>query len=476
MAQYQTFPDAEGASRTLDKLKALKLPVLEGRSFLDIGCNEGFFCGFAAFLGAARVVGVDRSPLFVGRAKARFPDCEFLQQDWDHLPQGQFDVILLASALHYADDQPALIRRLVERLSPDGVLVLELGIVSGPASDWVAVDRGIDTRLFPTMPKLRELLADYAWKWMGPSVDQAGDPVARHVVHISRRRPLAYLLMQPPGYGKSSIASRLFDAAGVRVVSGDQSIAAIAKGQLEVSTALRDTIADDYSPFRLDQVIARVFERGHGGDLVDAWVRMAGPCDFALDMFVPAEHQPLVAERLSQCGYLPVVLGWERVGPAPMSAAALAEQADLFCASLRGNEPDDDETDGERGFVDDVGVADGKLRLRGWAVDAQGRPPEILSVRVNGRDYHVPSFEVQARPDVQRHLQLSHAQAGYAFVLDVPGLERMSDIGPDFAVTSRTGRRLRLTSRVRQMLRTSRTRAGMSATGPESKPPGLGQR
>ena len=476
MAQYQTFPDAEGASRTLDKLKALKLPVLEGRSFLDVGCNEGFFCGFAAFLGAARVVGVDRSSLFIGRARARFPACEFLQQDWDHLPEGQFDVILLASALHYADDQPALIRRLVERLSPDGTLVLELGVVSDPASDWVSVDRGIDTRLFPTMPKLREILADYAWKWMGPSVDQAGDPIARQVVHISRRRPLAYLLMEPPGYGKSSIASRLFEPAGVRVVSGDQSIAAIAKAQLEAPAALHGAISEDYSPFRLDQVIARVFERGLGGDLVDVWTRIAGPGDFALDMFIPLEHQPLVTRQLAQRGYLPVVMGWERVGPAPMPAAALAEQADLFCASLHGNELDEgDAGGGLRGFVDDIAVEGGRLRLKGWAIDADGHLPEALYVHMNGRDYHVPSFEVQARPDVQRHLGLPHAQAGYAFMLDVPGLEDLADVGADLAVMSRSGGRLRLTGRVREMLRPPDGGAGGAGKGPAPGPTGSGQ-
>ena len=477
MAQYQTFPGAAGASRTLDKLRALKLPVLEGRSFLDVGCNEGFFCGFAAFVGASRVVGVDRSALFLDRARARFPDCEFLQQDWDDLPDGPFDVILLASALHYAEDQPALIRRLVDRLGPDGTLVLELGIVSGPANDWVPVDRGIDTRLFPTMPKLRETLADYAWKWMGPSVDQAGDPITRHVVHISRRRPLAYLLMQPPGYGKSSIASRLFDAAGVQVVSGDQSIAAIAKGQSAVPSVLHDAIAEDYSPFRLDQVIARVFERGLGGDLVDAWIRIAGAGDFALDMFVPVEYQLLVTERLAQSGYLPVVLGWERIGPPLLSAAALAEQADLFCASLPGTGQEESGPGGGlRGFVDGLDVVDGQLRLRGWAIDADGRLPEVLCVRLNGRDHLVDNLQVQERPDVQRHLRLAHAQAGYALALDVPGLERPSDIGRDFAVTSPAGGRLQLTGRVRQLLRAGAAGVPVqSQPGPEHRPPGPGQ-
>src|SRR3546814_18040827 len=79
------------------------------------------------------------------------------------------------------------------------------------------------------MPKMREVLVDYAWKWMGRSVTQDGDPVGRHVIHVSSRRPVAYLLMQPPGYGKSSLASRLFVPAGMAVVSGDQQLSQIGR-------------------------------------------------------------------------------------------------------------------------------------------------------------------------------------------------------------------------------------------------------
>ena len=57
MAQYQTFPGKTGASRTAEKLKALLLPDLSGKRFLDVGCNEGFFCGFAKHCGAERSVG-----------------------------------------------------------------------------------------------------------------------------------------------------------------------------------------------------------------------------------------------------------------------------------------------------------------------------------------------------------------------------------------------------------------------------------
>lgn len=75
MPQYQSFPGASGDSRTLDKLKALALPDLSGKSFLDVACNEGFFCGYARYQGASRSVGKNHSEQFIERAPNRLPDC-----------------------------------------------------------------------------------------------------------------------------------------------------------------------------------------------------------------------------------------------------------------------------------------------------------------------------------------------------------------------------------------------------------------
>lgn len=439
--QYQSFPDASGDSRTLDKLKALRLPGLEGRSFLDVGCNEGFFCGFARFQGATRAVGVDRSALFIERARARFPGCEFHQQGWERLPEGPFDVILLASALHYAEDQPALVRALVERLSPDGTLVLELGIVSSRKAEWTRVKRGIDEREFPSMPMLREMLAGYAWKWMGPSVPQDGDPVARHVVHVGHRRPVAYLLMQPPGYGKSSLASMLFPRAGVPVVSGDQEIGLVAQGKSAPSTALREAIVEGYSPFHLDRTIDRIFERGLAGDLVSLWLAQAHSGDLAVDAYVPASRHGEVERLLESRGYLPVRLEWDRVGSAPLPEAAAAHAADAFYLSLLGETADTaaDATQWQpAGYVDELSLADGRLVVRGWAIDARGALPKELCVRLGRRNLEVMSIERQLRPDVQRHLGLPHALVGYRALVDAPGV-KPGDLEGNLKVSARGG-------------------------------------
>lgn len=423
MSQYQSFPDAAGDSHTLEKLKLLRLPSLAGKRFLDVGCNEGFFCGYAAFDGASRSVGLDASALFVTRAKQRFPACEFLQQEWAQLPDGPFDVILLASALHYADDQQGLIDRLVERLAPDGILVLELGIISSPESKWVKVKRGIDERFFPTMAKVREMLAGYAWKWLGPSVQQDGDPVGRHVIHVSRLRPVAYLMMQPPSYGKSTLAKSLFARAGMAVVAGDEVVRRIATGDQDAPAALRDAVCADYSPFRIDETVRRLFAEGHAEALVAAWLAQAGTGDFALDAYVPETGQARVEDALRRAGYMPVTLRWDRIG-APLPPAEDSDrQANAYYRALSGGEGTATTAAAPRrmggsGFVDDASVVGDRLIIRGWAVSGSGTLPRLLQVRLGGRKHLVDTFERQNRPDVQRHLALADARCGY--VASVP--------------------------------------------------------
>ena len=418
-SQYQSFPGAAGDSRTLDKLKALALPDLGGRSFLDVGCNEGFFCGFAQFLGATRVVGIDHGAAFVERARKRFPGCEFLRQGWEKLPDEKFDVILLASALHYADDQPALIARLVDSLKPGGVLVLELGIVSSREAQWVKVKRGIDERLFPTMPQLRETLADYAWKWMGPSINQDGDPVKRHVLHISRRLPVAYLLMQPPGYGKTSVANRLFPAAKVKLVTGDKVIGKIARGERKAPEALTALIKDDFSPFAMDRLMDRIFDAGLGHELVELWLRGVKGRDFALEGYIPATRHEEVVSLLEEAGYLPIRLEWNKPGGPLLSKKTLEECAESFYLSM-AETPDDGRRYAPAGVVDEAALVDGVLQLRGWAITATGRLPRRLRVNAGGADIEIEGFGKQLRADVQAHLSLPHALFGWNAAVELP--------------------------------------------------------
>lgn len=459
MPQYQSFPGVRGDSRTLDKLMALHLPILEGRSFLDVGCNEGFFCGFAKFSGATRSVGLDRSREYVERARKRFPDCEFHCQSWDDLPDGPFDVILLASALHYADDQPALLHRLVERLSRDGVLVLELGLVSSQKSEWVKVTRGIDERWFPSLMKLREILAPYASKWKGRSIDQSGDPVSRHVVHISRRRPVAWLLMKPPGYGKSSLAQKLFIPAGVPVVSGDREMVRLANGETDAPAALHELVANDFSRYTIDMSIERVFKEGQGRDLVATWLAAAGEGDFAFDGYVPDDQQDLVRRYFLDAGYLPVVLDWDQPGLPLLDDRKLTRKAKAFYRALRkqggsvarGQHPIADAKASE-GYVDRVRIGRGGLVIRGWARTPDGKLPAALVIRLKGRMITCIDFDIESRPDVAKRLNAPHERLGFRIRLEAGDAKLPADLGTEFSVSPLGGRALPLTQAVAKSL------------------------
>ena len=308
--QYQSFPGVRGGSQSLPKLVALRLPALAGKRFLDVGCNEGYFCGYALREGAETVVGLDKSAAAIQKAQRRFPQGQFHRQSWESLPKGPFDVVTLLSALHYADDQEALVHRLMALLSDDGLLVLEISIAPDGGDKWVKVKRSIDERFFPTRVKLGTVLQDYAWKVIGHSVNQAGDPLQRYVVHVRKMRPYAYLMMETPGSGKSTISRRLFKQAKVPVVGGDRVYLQVSEGKHEASEALRQAVSEGFTTASIDKVTARVFEGGLADELVDLWVKQAGKHDFALDSYVPESHREAVRDALFRKGYFPVDLNW----------------------------------------------------------------------------------------------------------------------------------------------------------------------
>lgn len=207
---YQTFDDQVGDSNSSEKLRRLALPSdLTGRNFLDVGCNEGFFCMAARERGASKVVGIDADPRTIARAIERFPDVDFRVQSWAALPDGPFDIILLSSALHYESRPLILINNIHDILADDGLFILEAGAVPKITKDklWIPVDRGQDTRLYPTLPLLIEdLLANFAVRIVGRSVNQSGDPVPRFVFHCRKFERVALVAPGPSGIGKTTLA------------------------------------------------------------------------------------------------------------------------------------------------------------------------------------------------------------------------------------------------------------------------------
>ena len=219
---YQDF-DGTGGSKSHDKLAALKLHAiphrhsaatpLKGKSLLDLGCNEGFFCVEAVRQGATRVVGIDKNRASVESARQRCPQAEILHGSWWDLPDEKFDVILFLSAIHYEPQQRKLLAKLRDHLTPDGVLILECGVFPDPSSaSWRVVKRWDGDKRYPTAGFLtKHLLEGYAVRWLGPSADQKGDPVRRFVYQCAPYKAVAMIIAGPSLAGKTTLAARMQD-------------------------------------------------------------------------------------------------------------------------------------------------------------------------------------------------------------------------------------------------------------------------
>lgn len=225
---YQDF-DGTGSSKSFEKLQRLRLDLinsgnLSGMSVLDIGCNEGFFCRAALQAGASRVVGIDSNKVRINSAKKRVPGVEFHNKRWSQLPDETFDIIFFLSAIHYERNQKELLRNILTRLKPGGTLILECGIAEVKEEKWFksfgrhgwhTAMRHDGLKRYPTYDMLvRELLADYSVRTIGKSIDQAGDPIPRWVLHCTPKQTTAILIAADSRAGKTTLSLE-FDKLGI---------------------------------------------------------------------------------------------------------------------------------------------------------------------------------------------------------------------------------------------------------------------
>lgn len=309
---YQSFLGDDGDSKSYEKLQALRLPDLAGKSFLDMGCNEGFFCGYALFDGAMHVVGQDQSEVAIAQARKTFPDANFLVGSWEEsLPRGPFDVILLASSLHYARDPEALIESLMMLLTPQGLLVLEVGIDRTRDGDgWFGYQRSKDLVRHAESRTLQALAARKRWFYrvVGPSVSQSGDGVSREVIHMSRDAKRAWVVMGPPDAGKTTIGTEFALQLDGVVISGDRTWLQLASGELVAPETLVNIAR--HAAESLDWSLA--YERISGNStLIGAFVRSAledvpSSSNVILEGSLTWEDRHHVSSSLIDLGYAPI--------------------------------------------------------------------------------------------------------------------------------------------------------------------------
>lgn len=216
---YQTHTlDAKGMTDSHHRLTRLMVPAdLTGKSVLDIGCNEGFYCKVAADRGATRVVGIDSSASALATARELYghiPQIEFREQGWQRLPEGPFDLVFWTSAMHYELDPLFVLRQVADRLTPTGILILECGVNLTSGLEMTRVQRHDGALWYPTLRFFEEhLLAGFAFRRVADPEQTGTDPILRSVYHAQRRLPEVMLFRGETGSGKSAAAAALAHAA-----------------------------------------------------------------------------------------------------------------------------------------------------------------------------------------------------------------------------------------------------------------------
>jgi len=247
---YQTHSaDQPGMSDSQKRLERLLLPQdLTGKRVLDIGCNEGFFCSEAVKRGAASVIGIDghRPFLDIAESKYRDPKIKFLHQRWDKLPEGEFDLVLWTSAMHYEINPAGVLQQISQILAPDGLFILECGVLEWSSKEMVLIVRHDHSLWYPTWPLLATMLSDFGVRWVAKPEITVGDSVPRTVLHCTPRKPIIMLIRGDTRKGKTFLAACISQSA-TRVVSCDAVVSRIANGKYhhtELEIFIRDHFRD----------------------------------------------------------------------------------------------------------------------------------------------------------------------------------------------------------------------------------------
>ncbi len=162
--QYLRF--AEPRRRPALDLLA-RIPDLEPRTVVDLGCGTGALAGLLAERWPdAAVLGIDRSAEMLARARDDHPGIVWQEADlatWQ--PEAPVDVIYSNAALHWVGDHGVLLPRLMAALAPGGVLAVQM-------------PRNFDA---PSHTLIRELLAEPRWAGRVPARPAAVlDPADYH--------------------------------------------------------------------------------------------------------------------------------------------------------------------------------------------------------------------------------------------------------------------------------------------------------
>lgn len=139
---YQKLRSNKMSANDVEEKPALfaKMPSLQGKKVLDLGCGFGENCKTFSQMGAKYVLGIDISEkmLSVAREKNSLPNVEFRQMSMNNLTEvgEKFDLVVSSLAFHYIEDFCALISSIKKLMNNGGILLFtqEHPIVTAPKS------------------------------------------------------------------------------------------------------------------------------------------------------------------------------------------------------------------------------------------------------------------------------------------------------------------------------------------------------
>lgn len=293
-----------------EELLRLALPPLADASFLEIGCGTGFFCGFAWFEGAQRVLGLDAEEKGLARARARFPHCSFrpVAGNLAKVLAGDagFDVIL-CSSVPASLEMASFLPLLMAALKPRGTLILKVAMTEQKIGEGTSLARGAYAPLapLPVESGMAAALDAYVFKDMGESVFTGTHGGKTHILHVRNRSPYAILLMGDSGSGKTTVARKLF--AGVPVIHGDtllRQIAELPPGTLREShPQLNDICAGRQNTLSVGGIMIQIFNSAAGKQYARLVAEIAGGNDFVYEGVIHRNFQHVFIKQLEMLGY-----------------------------------------------------------------------------------------------------------------------------------------------------------------------------
>jgi len=234
--QYLRFEDER--TRPPRDLLA-QVPLTTARLVIDLGCGPGNSTELLIErYPQAEVIGHDSSPDMLRQARERLPKCAFIEADiatWS--PEAPADLLFGNAVFQWVPNHPTVLRRLVERLPPGGVLAVQMP----------------DNTRQPALALMQEVAAKGPW---------AANAALDEAVRADLPAPESYYDLLKPLCARVDIWHSIYN----HVMAGPEAIVEWFKGSglRPFLTALDPAMREDFLRAYLAQ-ITRHYTRRHDG-------------------------------------------------------------------------------------------------------------------------------------------------------------------------------------------------------------------